>query len=121
MNLTCLPYRLTFFIDGLTGIELYDILHTCYITCVFLRASGAAGPQSSYHQPLLYSPHLENHSVLSRVPPGVEGGGRSDMHFTCMLKHSLVPFVLFKTFCSFKEGCLTGTSYYSDQKLFVIK
>ncbi len=60
--------------------------------CISLRASGAAGPQSSYHRPLHYSSHLENHSVLSRVPPGVEGGGRSDVHVTFTLKHSLVPF-----------------------------
>lgn len=44
-----------------------------------LRASRAAGPQSSYHQSLLYPPHLETHSVLSRVSAGVEGGGRLDM------------------------------------------
>lgn len=60
----------------------YYISTTYYITCVFPRASGAAGPQSSYHRSLHYPPHLENHSVFARVSPGVEGGRRSDVHNT---------------------------------------
>lgn len=55
-----------------------NILHN--VLFFSLRASRAAGPQSSYHQSLLYPPHLETHSVLSRVSAGVEGGGRLDMH-----------------------------------------
>lgn len=53
---------------------------------VSLRASGAAGPPRSYHRPLLHSPHLEKYPVISGLPPGVEGGRRSDLHVMCMRK-----------------------------------
>lgn len=62
------------------GVRVWSIIRyirrTYYITRLFPRASGAAGPQSSHHRPLLNPPHLENHPVLSGVSPGVEGGGR---------------------------------------------
>lgn len=60
--------------------------HEYYATHVSLRASGAAGSPRCYHWPLLHSPHLEKYPVISGLPPGVEGGRRSDLHVMCMHK-----------------------------------
>lgn len=72
----CLLSLADWWADSFTLIEG----HECDAANVSLRAPGAAGPPRGYHQPVHNPPHLEEHPIIPRVSPWVEGERRSGLH-----------------------------------------